>query len=334
MVGIFRRDSRNPILEPSGPWWEARGVLNPGVTVVDGKIVMIYRAVGADGISRFGRAISTEGAQFDRDAVPWAEASRTDQAARLGIEDPRITTLGSTRYVTFTKVSVSPADHPKLEWETAPFRLRSWIGTVECEANNSNGGLGAREKSGEHGGLTGVGPVLRTRNTKDLVLFPEKIGGRFQALIREWPSIQVSTSLDLKTWSMLTEVLAPVPGTWEGERLGAGPPPVRVPSGWLVLYHANEYLRFPGNRRCYRMGLAVLDAVNPNRILYRHPEPIFEPEATYEREGPVGQVVFGTGLVDAGDEYRLYYGAADGVIGVATVAKQRLYSLLPSTLRP
>ena len=70
-------------------------------------------------------------------------------------------------------------------------------------------------------------------------------------------------------------------------------------------------------------------AMNPSRILYRHPGPVFEPKAPYEREGPVGNVVFGTGLIRDGDTIWMYYGAGDGVIGRARVSLQALLNLVP-----
>jgi predicted GH43/DUF377 family glycosyl hydrolase len=82
----------------------------------------------------------------------------------------------------------------------------------------------------------------------------------------------------------------------------------------------------------YCMGLAVLDAHDPSSVLYRHPEPIFRPEAPYEVAGPVGNVVFGTGLVELGDRYLLYYGAGDGVIGAASAKKEAVYALLREAL--
>jgi predicted GH43/DUF377 family glycosyl hydrolase len=99
-----------------------------------------------------------------------------------------------------------------------------------------------------------------------------------------------------------------------------------------LLYHANEYLIMNTNQRLYRMGMAVLDAREPWKVLYRHPEPIFEPEADYEVQGPVGNVVFGTGLIERNDQYWMYYGAGDGVIGLATAEKADIYALLDRAL--
>lgn len=290
-------------------------MLNPGVARFGDRIVMIYRAVGSDNISRFCRAISTDGVHFERDPIPWAETQPGDWNGRLGIEDPRITRIGSTFYLTYAKVGVDPGTFPMLEWEPAPFHIRSWI-----------------SETSEFESMRDVGPVLDDRTTKDLVLFPEKIKDQFFALVREFPSIQLITSTDLVHWSDPVTMLEPIPDTWAADRIGAGPPPVRVDRGWLFLYHANEYLRFPGNQRMYRMGFAILDAEDPGRVLYRHPEPIFEPEAPYECEGPVGNVVFGTGLLEENGDLLLYYGAGDGVIALATARTADLLGLVPDHL--
>jgi predicted GH43/DUF377 family glycosyl hydrolase len=286
-------------------------VFNPGITTKGDDIVMVYRAVGADGISRFGMATSPDGVNFTRRDLPLFEARLDDPAGRLGIEDPRITTIDGRHLLTYTKVSVDTADTPPLAWETAPFRLRSMVATT-----------------GDFKSIAEISAVLEDLNTKDLVLFPERVAGEYVALIREYPSIQITRSADLVNWSKPVPILEPLPGTWEAERVGSGPPPVRTEDGWLVLYHANEYLRFPGNRRMYRMGAALLEIDRPERVLCRLPNPVFEPQEPYEVLGPVGNVVFGTGLLDRGQDWWMYYGAGDGVIGVATVDKSNLLSVL------
>ena len=56
------------------------------------------------------------------------------------------------------------------------------------------------------------------------------------------------------------------------------------------------------------------------RVGYRSDEPILTPEVDEERSGIVPNVVFPTGLThdEESDELRLYYGAADSTIAVAT----------------
>jgi predicted GH43/DUF377 family glycosyl hydrolase len=312
-MSLFTRSPLNPILKPRDLWWEAKGVLNPGAALYDGRVALVYRAVGADGISRFGIAWTTDGERIDEQPeLPWYEGSLDDPLARLGVEDPRITALEDAWYLSYCKVSLETADTPPLSWEFAPFRLRSGIGITR-----------------DFGSMTERSLVLPQENTKDTVLFPDKVDGLYTALTRSYPSIQYTTSSDLIQWSEPITIMEPRRGTWEGERIGAGPPPIRTHFGWLLIYHGNEYLTMPGNRRMYRTGLALLGLENPARVRYRHPEPIFGPEAPYECEGPVGNVVFATGLVELGDRFYLYYGAADGVIGVATAEKKALFDLLP-----
>ncbi len=313
---LFTRSAFNPILTHTDRWWESRSVLNPGAVLIGGRVALVYRAVGGDGVSRLALAWTEDGERIvDRAELPLYEGALDDPMARLGVEDPRITALDSAYYLTYCKASVDTADTPPLFWETAPFRVRSGIAVTHDFRT-------VRE----------VGVILPETNTKDGVLFPEKIGGRYAALVREFPGIQYVTSEDLVHWSEPLEVIGPIAGTWQGERIGAGPPPLRTPWGWLLLYHANEYLRMPQNERLYRIGLAVLDADDPAKVLYRHPEPVFVPEAPYEREGPVGNVVFGTGLVELGQRWFLYYGAGDGVIGVAYAEREEVFEFLRGVL--
>jgi predicted GH43/DUF377 family glycosyl hydrolase len=315
---LFTRSSHNPILTATDWWWEGRAVFNPGAVVVNGRVALVYRAVGVDGLSRFGLAWSEDGERVsERGGLPFYEGALDDPSARLGVEDARVTPLEGRYYLTYCKASVSPASTPPLSWELAPFRVRTGVGVT-----------------GDFGSMDEVGGILPECNSKDGVLFPERIGGRYAALIRIYPSIQLVTSSDLQAWSEPLTVMEPVAGTWEGERVGAGPPPVRTPWGWLLLYHGNEYLSMPGNRRRYAMGLAVLDHENPGRVRYRHSEPVLRPEAPYEIVGPVGNVVFGTGLVELGERYFLYYGSGDGVIGVAWAEREALFGVLRDALGP
>jgi predicted GH43/DUF377 family glycosyl hydrolase len=283
--------------------------MNPGVVTRDGRVLLVYRAVGSDGLSRLGIAWSQDGFGFSQRGF-LHEGAPGDRESRLGVEDPRLVTIGGDVWMTYTCVSVSPVGTPPLEWEPAPFELRMRLARI----------------AGSH--VDGERSLLPEVHGKDAVLFPRRIGDRYHALVRVYPSLQLSTSEDLVTWSPPRPVLHPVPGTWEGERIGAGPPPVDTPYGWLMLYHANEFYVPEGNRRCYRAGIALLDRDDPARVLYRHPAPVFEPRATYEVAGPVGNVVFPTGLIQRDGQFLMYYGAGDGVIGVASAAVGDVYSLL------
>jgi beta-1,4-mannooligosaccharide/beta-1,4-mannosyl-N-acetylglucosamine phosphorylase len=80
----------------------------------------------------------------------------------------------------------------------------------------------------------------------------------------------------------------------------------------------------------YRLGLALLDLEDPRRVLRRSDEWIFAPEAPYERQGDVDDVVFPCGWIldKASGEIRLYYGGGDTCLALATARVSDLLSYL------
>jgi predicted GH43/DUF377 family glycosyl hydrolase len=111
-------------------------------------------------------------------------------------------------------------------------------------------------------------------------------------------------------------VLAPEQ-PWEMQKVGTGAPPVRLPYGWVLPYHA---VSAPAGHARYCMGIAILDLERPQRVLYRTPLPVLEPETDYERNGLVGNVVFPSATdLHADGTLDVYYGAADRVIAAARV---------------
>ncbi|MFY9201194.1 MAG: glycosidase, partial [Methanosarcina flavescens] len=68
----------------------------------------------------------------------------------------------------------------------------------------------------------------------------------------------------------------------------------------------------------YRLGLALLDLEDPTKVLHRSEGWVFGPKEPYERSGDVNDVVFPCGWVVVGDELRIYYGAADTSVSLAT----------------
>jgi len=96
-----------------------------------------------------------------------------------------------------------------------------------------------------------------------------------------------------------------------------GPPPLETPEGWLVVYHG---VRQTVAGSLYRVGLALLDLDRPSQVIRRCSEWVLGPNEDYELMGDVPGVVFPCGLVhDADtDELRLYYGAADTCIAMAS----------------
>jgi predicted GH43/DUF377 family glycosyl hydrolase len=173
---------------------------------------------------------------------------------------------------------------------------------------------------------------------KDAVLFPERFDGRWVIYHRIDPNLWISYLDDLTCpWPRTGQkiVIGPRPGMmWDGVKIGAGAQPIKTTHGWLNIYHGVDY------ERSYRLGVLFTDLADPAKVIYRSPNPTFEPEADFEigrsggREYWVPHVVFTCGAVPAkdqqviglDDEILVYYGAADTAIGVA---RGKLRDLVP-----
>ena len=216
----------------------------------------------------------------------------------FGVEDPRLTLLHGRYY--FTYVCVSRHGAATALASTTDFRNIARHGVIFCCEN------------------------------KDVVLFPEQIAGAYVALHRPNPAtpfcrpeMWVAWSQDIVHWGH-HGVLHGGGGEWETGRVGAGTPPLRVPEGWLEIYHGSRHTTTPGTVGKYSTGALLLHPDNPSRILRRTPVSIFEPTAEFERQGFVPDVVFPTGIIENPETVLVYYGAADTCTAVVEFSKQEL----------
>jgi predicted GH43/DUF377 family glycosyl hydrolase len=157
---------------------------------------------------------------------------------------------------------------------------------------------------------------------KDAALLPYRIDGYWALIHRPVSSprahMWISYSPDLRYWGNHKLMLeARRGGWWDANKIGLSPPPIETEKGWLVIYHG---VRMNAAGALYRLGLALFDAKRPENCLQRSSEWIFGPEEGFEQDGDVDNVVFPCGytLAPDGDTLRLYYGAADMKIGMAT----------------
>ena len=106
-------------------------------------------------------------------------------------------------------------------------------------------------------------------------------------------------------------------------------PPVETVEGWLVFYHG---VRTTPAGCIYRLGVALFDLEDPCKLIARGNEWIFGPEQEYEQVGDVSGVVFpcGTTLCEDGDTLRVYYGAADSSVALATASIREILDWLKS----
>jgi len=172
-------------------------------------------------------------------------------------------------------------------------------------------------------------PVLITPpefDNKDAFLFPKGFDGKYICVHRLGNCIDYDfcSSLNFKgnVWLEEHRWIERRKGWWDSEKVGAAAPPIKTREGWVMLYHGMS------EDGVYRVGAVLLDLKNPVKILARTIYPIFEPEAQYEREGQMPNVVFPCGNVLLGGELYVYYGGGDSVVGVATVKIKELVKIL------
>ncbi|KND51748.1 MAG: Glycosidase PH1107-related protein [Parcubacteria bacterium C7867-001] len=318
-LGLSREEA-NPILKATTYDWEQNAVMNPGVVEADGKVHLFYRAIGADGVSRIGYASSKDGVHFD-ERLPYPVFAHQNVqpydpknakydpglygsgGSWSGVEDPRAVVIDDRMYLTYnlfngwdsmrvaiTSISLDDLTHKRWRW-TKPVFL---------------------SPQGER--------------HKNWVLFPGKIQGNFAVLHNlhtgDPSSVRVDyvediasfTPSQLKTESPDPNALPDNPISWHKRMRSAGPPPIRTPEGWLVLYHATDH-----ESHRYKLGAALLDLADPRKVIARSSVPALVPDAHYENEGAKSGIVYACGALIQDGFLRVYYGAADTVVCSAKI---------------
>ncbi len=291
---MLERFEGNPILRPiPGNSWESKCVFNSASFYDGGRAHIVYRAMGDDNISRLGYASSSDGFHID-ERLPEPIFSPENEFEEKGCEDPRITKIGQEYFMFYTA-----------------YGKIAQIGQVTIKVDDF---LNRRWNWGKR-----VYPFPGVSN-KDVVIFPERINGRWVIYHRIAPHIWVSYSDDLFHWRDSNIVMMRRGDSWEKYKIGGGAPPLKTPRGWLFIYHGVD------EARIYRLCLALIAPDDPEVIIYRSKEPILEPSEEFEKEGDVPNVVFTCGAFIKGERLFVYYGGADKVM---CVASQKLDKLLP-----
>ena len=110
------KHKQNPIISPNrSNYWEALQTFNPGAVLIDDKVHLLYRAVGPDGVSRLGYAVSDDGINFD-ERLPYPVYEHNPKVRKFniysflsggsygGCEDPRLVCIDDDDkiYMTYT----------------------------------------------------------------------------------------------------------------------------------------------------------------------------------------------------------------------------------------
>jgi predicted GH43/DUF377 family glycosyl hydrolase len=305
---ILKRHDSNPLIVPRPEnRWEEKATFNPGGVLEKNTFRLLYRAVDANGVSSIGYAAITRDMSIaERSNHPILSPSEPWE--EFGCEDPRITWIDDVYFMLYTAYS---RRGPRIALASSP------------DLNQ----------------FTKIGLVGPDLADKDAALFPETIQGKTAVIHRIEPSIQVAyfgnpqfqelsdASLRSKYWSQYlrdldAHTMMRPQEWWEKRKIGIGPPPIKTPRGWLIIYHGvdDDYV--------YRAGAALADLDEPQKIIARSRTPLLEPKQPYEKYGFVPDVVFPqAAMVLDGDLY-MFYGAADTVTCVATACLEELLESL------
>ena len=232
-----------------------------------------------------------------------------------GVEDARISKVGGTYWM--TTCSVSPERHSTTLYSSADALEWTFEGIVLDHQNKD-----MLIFEGLIEGQDGPAYWAQTRPLGDLY-FAYPPGSEWRA----GPSINLATSPDARHWQPhLMPGIRPHAATAHTARMGGGTPPILTEvagrRGWLSLWHGVEPKEIVG---IYRTYWSLLDADEPWRALATSHQPLLEPApeltAPFEDLLYVRDVVFTTGIADAGEHFVIASGEADLCCRITHVPK-------------
>ncbi len=289
---------------------DASSVFNPGAIKFKGKYLLMLRTQARSRETFLVMAESNDGVDFTvRDEIIQMKGMEKIKDRIFHIYDARLTSIDGKYYVMFAMDMEGGCQLGVAE--TTDFQEFNFMGIASNE------------------------------DIRNGVLFPEKVNGKFLRMDRpnkarhsDGPSsgttIWLSESNDLLNWDPVAPLISGRFHYWD-EFIGSGPPPVKTREGWLHIYHgvAGHF----GSSNIYQAGVMLLDLNDPSKVIGRCTHNILEPREIWEMAGQVPNVCFPSGWVvedcDAegfalsDSEVKIYYGAADTVVGlyIATISE-------------
>ena len=317
----LKKVSHNPIISPTLYSWESKATFNPAAFLHQGKVYIVYRAIGEDDSSVLGCAVSLDGLNIENRLTHFIY-KRFFELAKVGekidyvsgggwsggCEDPRITLIDDTIYMLYNAFD---------GWGS----IR--VGLTSIKLNDFTN----KKWNWKKGVL--ISPVGERH--KNWVLFPEKINNKFVILhnihsddlsrirVEYFDNLEEEDFKKANFESPDPNALPDRPCGWHSRMRSVGPPPVKTKIGWLVLYHAMG-INEPNK---YKLGAMILDLKDPTKVLYRSNSPILEPDEVYEKREHQG-IVYSCGAVIKNKNLYVYYGGGDKFVCVASVSLQEL----------
>ncbi|KAA3659395.1 MAG: glycosidase [Calditrichaeota bacterium] len=304
---IGTRYKKNPIITKDDVPYPVATVHNAGIVKHDGRYIMLFRSHKLNGRSIIGKAESKDGYSFTVSPTPFLTPDSDSLFAEYeehGVEDLRISPVNGEYLLTYSAYSRHGV-------RIALARTKDFEKVERIS-------------------------LITQADLRNVVIFPEKFGGRYVRLdrphseISPW-SIWISYSPDLIHWGDSRVVMKPVSYHWDEMKIGPGAPPFKTARGWLHIYHG-VFETMAG--AIYRLGVALHDLADPAKIIGVSDSWILQPEDPWEVTGYVPNVVFSCGVVPEGDgTVKIYWGGADTVMCVGTAVIDDLVQLCLSDSR-
>jgi predicted GH43/DUF377 family glycosyl hydrolase len=319
--------------------FESDGVLNPAVYQDGNSVHIFYRALEKGNHSTIGHC-RLDGPLTIAERWQKPLLSPMLDYESQGVEDPRIVKIDGLFYLSYTAyngtnaLGVFATSTDLINWE------RRGVIVPQITYN-------------EFGNLATINPYLAERYVrfyvsknsnkdkytllwdKNVIFFPRKINNKFCFFHRILPEIQLVmtesiAALTKEYWhtyflNIQDHIVLSPKYDHEISYIGGGCPPIETPEGWLVIYHGVHDV---DGGHIYNACASLHDINNPVIELSRLPYPLFEPNADWELQGVVNNVVFPTGTALFDDTLYIYYGAADKCIGCASLSLKELVSEL------
>ena len=332
-----------PILTKKDIPYDAEFIFNAGVAKLNGKYVMVFRNDYNFDMSCYprscgnNRAIAIGIAVSDNGVDNWQvkEKPLVDMHWLGGDNTPGVDSLGRTF-----------PQYPDILRLYDPRIIPMDDGIYMCLAMDTIHGLrGCIAKLNDD--LDDFEIISASvPDNRNMVLFPEKIGGYYVRLERPFPvysrgmdrfDIWLSKSPDLKFWGESELVLGVEDVPYANDKIGPSAPPVKTKYGWLTLFHAvdketegrgqTEWDLYWNKR--YTAGVMLLDLEDPSKVIGMSKEPLIVPDMPYESDFGFRQnVIFPGGMIAEDDgTVKIYYGAADSVECVAFSTVEELVAL-------
>nr|MBI9047695.1 hypothetical protein [Anaerolineaceae bacterium] len=280
------------------PRYQVKTVHNVGIAQYKDEVIMLFRSHLRNGISVVGVARSKDGvSDWSVDPKPALKPCKADdrfaEGANIealieneagGAEDPRISKIGDTYYITYSAYHGTIKD-----------RVRVSLATTT-----------------DFNSFLRHGPLMEV-DMRNVVIFPESFDGKYAALFRPndhsidhtggiFKEIQIGFTKDLFSheWDMVNEPFMKQEGgpSAFSDKIGPGAPPIKTKYGWLNIFHG---VRGTMDGNPYTLGIALHDLVDPQKVKVSN-IPILFPSAADCKTQPedyvhVPNVVFSCGAL-------------------------------------